>query len=344
MLRRRHWVVLGCGLLASGAVVLRVWAHAQQEVLVLDQASHGDGGASEMGRIPGDSAVPLAPRDYVLHPDVAPGEDERGPARIVSLAPSITETLCALGLADRLVGRTQFCKYPPEITRPGAVPIVGSIMDTNLEMIRALQPDLVLTTTNSGDAGPKVDALGLRHVALPHDSLEDVFACIERVGEVCDRPESARRLVTAIRQDIERLSQTARTSGAKPLRVLMVCGDMPVPPTAVWVAGPGLFLDALLTASGQRNAATELLNAPFGEIPLERLVVLDPDVILTFPDRLPTIADTRAMYRSWSPLSAMRAIRNQRIRVVGGSEWLSAGPRVAVELHRMISVLHALQP
>lgn len=333
-----------CGLLAATALFLRIRADYHERGRIQAATSVNlaapESCASSCPSMTGDAvSIPVAPRDYVLHPDVVAGEEQRGPKRIISLAPSITETLCALGLANRLAGRTQFCKYPPQIAGPGGVPAVGGIMDTNLEMIRVLQPDLVLTTANSGDVGSKLDALGLRHVSLPHDSLEDVFTCIERIGEVCDRPKTACRLVSAIRADLERLQAASPAAQTRSLRVLMVCGNLPVPPTAVWVVGPHLFLDTLLRAAGHQNAAADLLAAPFGEVPLERLVALDPDVILTFPDPMPSPADVVTMYRSWSPLASMQAIRRQRVCPVGGAEWLSAGPRVAVELHRFITVL-----
>jgi iron complex transport system substrate-binding protein len=349
MLKRRHLCVMLCGLLAVMAVSLRIREGLHREHLVVAAAGFQATAGSPSGPGGRPAGPPLLttkdesffapPRDYVLHPDVAPGEENQGPARIISLAPSITETLCALGLQDRLVGRTQFCLYPPKITRPGGVPVVGGIMDTNLEMIRALQPDLVLNTANSGDVGPRLDALRLRHESLPHDSLEDVFVGIERAGVVCGRPQTAHQLVAAIRADLERLQNAVREAHARQLRVLVVCGDFPVPPSAVWVAGPGLFLDTLLRSSGHRNAAADLLKAPFGEIPLERLVVLDPDVILTFPDRPLTETQTAEIYRSWSPLACMQAIRSQHIRPVGSPQWLSAGPRIAIELHQLISVL-----
>lgn len=276
------------------------------------------------------------PRDYVLHPEIVFTEAEHGPRRVISLAPSITETLCALGLLDRLVGRTQFCQYPPGLA---AVPAVGGIMDTNLEMIRALEPDLVVTTRNSGGVGDKLTALGLRHTCLPHESLEDVFSAIEQAGAVCDRPGTARRLSTAIQADLDRLSSTAKTLHPRPLRVLLVLGELRVPPGSLWVAGPGSFLHTLLKLSGHKNVAEGVLRSSHGEIPLERLLLVDPDVILTFSDSPPKPDQMAELYRSWGQVGAIKAIRMQRVRTVGGLEWLSAGPRIALELHRFITVL-----
>lgn len=324
--RPRHLVAGVCVLVALTSLTLRIRAGLARDALP----------AAIGAKTPAGSWTLPEPRDYVLYPEVAPGEEAHGPERIIALAPSVTETVCALGLKDRLAGRTQFCQYPPIIT---SVPVVGGIMDTNLEMIRALEPNLVLTTFNSGGLNPKLEALGLRHVSVPHESLEDVFVAIERAGRFCDRPATARQLAAAIRADLERLQRAARALHDRPLRVLIVLGELPVPLATVWVAGPGSFLDDLLRMTGHRNAAADILQTAHGEIPLERLVVLDPEVILTFPTVMPTPEDMNELYGSWSRVGAMQAIQQRRVRAVGGPEWLSAGPRIAVGLHRLLSAL-----
>ena len=193
MVRRKHLLVAFCGFVAATAILLRIWNGVQQSHLVLAAA-------------PANLRTPVnipAPRDYVLHPDVAPGEEGRGPARIISLAPSITETLCAGA------GPGGSCRRPYPVLHVSAA-------DSRQPRARGrwpyghqsrddpgIEPDLVLTTSNSGVLGGKLEALGLRQESLPHDSLEDVFTAIERAGALCDRPETARRLVAAIRADLE---------------------------------------------------------------------------------------------------------------------------------------------
>lgn len=327
-IKRRHLLVGVCAVAILTAVSLRV--------------REGLGRDSESIAVSPSRGLPVAipaPRDYVLHPEVAPGEEGRGPRRIVSLAPSVTETLCALGLADRLVGRTQFCRYPPAVE---PVPVVGGIMDTNLEKIRALEPDLIVTTTNSDGVNDKLEMLGLPHASLPHETLEDVFTAIERAGTLCERPATARRLIAHIRRDLERLRTAAHELRQDSPRVLLTLGELPVPPGPVWVPGPTSFLDELLRAAACRNAAAEVMKVPYGEIPLERLVVLDPDAIVTFPASPPSQASTNQLYQSWARVGGMRSIGQRRVRAFGGPEWLSAGPRIALELHRLITVLSDL--
>lgn len=323
---KRAWVlVLVVGLVLAAAVGLRVYSHISRPVVALHPEGPGAGAATR----------PAVPRDYVADPMVDPAERDRGPRRIVSLAPSITEVVWALGLGKRLVGRTPYCHYPPEVE---AVPAVGAVTDPNYEKIRSLSPDLVLITANSGLVAAGLERLGLKCLAVPHDRLEDVFAAIERVGQACARPATARHLAEAIRSDLERLRREAAQRVHTPQRVLVVLGDLPVPPRGVWAAGPGSFLDELVRLAGHVNAGRDALNVSHGEIPLARLLAVDPDVILEFRSKV-SDEQRRALYGSWAEVGRLRAIEGQRVRCVGSPEWLSAGPRIAIALQRFISVL-----
>ncbi|MBP7935190.1 MAG: ABC transporter substrate-binding protein [Phycisphaerae bacterium] len=280
------------------------------------------------------AALPT-PKDYVAHPEVDPAEAGCGPARIISLAPSITEIVCALGLRDRLVGRTPYCLHPPDIE---SVTAVGALQDPNFEKIKSLSPDLVLVTANSGRLADGLRQLGIRHQSVPHDTLEEIYQAIDRVGRLCDRPATAARLVTVIRADVETLRAAAAGHILVRRPVLVALGELPVPPKAMWVAGPGSFLAGQIELAGCVNAAAGMLKVSHGELSLEGLRAANPAVILEFRAR----ADERAMldlYRAWSELGDLEAIRLQRVRSLGGMEWLSAGPRIALSLHRFIVVL-----
>lgn len=283
--------------------------------------------------------LPPTPRDYAAEPAVDAEEAGRGPARIVSVAPSITEVLCALGLADRIVGRTPYCLHPPAIQ---AVPTIGGLADPNLEKIRALAPDLILVTANSERLQEQLSRLGLPTEPIPHDTFEDNFEAIRRIGALCDRPRTANRLVEAIEADIARLRHFVADRRARRLRTLVVLGSMPVPPQPIFVAGPGSFLDRLLELAGGRNVAADVLRVSHGELPLEQVRLLNPEVILEFRDR-PTMRQRADVLAGWSEVGDLDAVREGNLRTVGGLEWLSAGPRVAIALHRFISALAACE-
>jgi len=192
MSRSRVLFVVVSGLLV-GAFVLRVRSHLHRPEVTLKHPANATW----------DLPAVSPPSDYVAHPRVLPAEQNAGPDRIVSLAPNITEILCALGLRDRLVGRTPYCLHPPEI---GSVPVVGALIDANFEKIKALSPDIVFVTSNSSRSIAGLQQLGLRHEIVPHDTLDEVYEAIERVGRICDRPETARELTAAIQADVARLT------------------------------------------------------------------------------------------------------------------------------------------
>lgn len=281
------------------------------------------------------AALPAVPRDRVAEPAVAEGEREAGPQRIVSLAPSITEVVAALGLADRLAGRTPYCHWPPSVA---SVPAVGALTDPNFEKIKSLSPEVVLITSNSGRLAAGLGRLGLRYEAVPHETLGDVYRAIEVVGRVCDRPRTAGQLVRAIRGDVSRLEAWAAEAEVRPRRVLVVLGELPAVPRGVWAAGPGSFWDELVRMAGHVNAAREVLKVSHGEIPLTTLRMLDAEVIVEFGQGR-SQGQWRELYRSWSEVGRMQAIEGQRVRCVGEEEWLSAGPRIAIGLHRLMAAL-----
>src|SRR6266567_4588403 len=120
------------------------------------------------------------------------------PQRLISLAPSITETLYALGLGDRMVGDTDYCDYPPEAKRK---PHVGAVLNPSVEKIVALKPDLVLATpeANRRETADQLDRLGIPVYGLAAHSVDDTLRSIEDLGQVLDRGTEARALVEALR-------------------------------------------------------------------------------------------------------------------------------------------------
>lgn len=328
-MRRRWGLWVFVGVVIATAVGLRVRSHYLNPRVSLQDESLCQFNA------PPDLPVP---HDYVLHPQVDPSEAEAGPKRIISLAPSISEVLCALGMKERLIGRTPYCKYPPVLE---SVPPVGALTDTNFEKIRSLSPEIVLLTSNSGQVAAGLEQLGIAYQEVPHDTLPQVYEAIELVGRICHRPRTAASLVSALRADLDRLAVYSQQAGGRSWRVMMVLGDLGVPPTAQFVAGPSSFLDGLLKLAGQTNAVTEADADGYVELPLERIVMLDPEVILEFRESV-TAAAMLDVYRGWAGVGTLQAISRQRVRSVGGREFLSAGPRVNLFFYRLLSTLQAL--
>ena len=147
------------------------------------------------------------------------------PRRLVSIAPSITETLYALGLGDRLVGDTDYCDYPPQAR---AMPHVGALLNPNLEKIVALKPDLVLGTdeANRRETADQLERLGIPLYGVTAHTVEGTIQSLEDLGHVLDWDQPTQKLVALpARQGGGRRKTGARSAPAEGA----FCGLVPPP-------------------------------------------------------------------------------------------------------------------
>ena len=193
------------------------------------------------------------------------------PLRIVSLAPSITETVFALGRESWLVGVTAFCDYPAAAR---TVPKVGGMATPNLEEIVARQPDLVLTTAegNSREFLGQMDRLGISTFALRPDGSETMLQSIADLGRVLDAEPTASGIVAGIRTRMRDIGK--RVAGRRRPRVLYLIWTDPL-----IGAGPGSYLNDLITLAGGRSVVTER-TVPYPRLNWEQIVGWAPEVIL----------------------------------------------------------------
>lgn len=255
------------------------------------------------------------------------GVDAR-PIRVVSLSPSTTETLFALGAGAVVVGRSRYCNTPPEAR---AVPVVGGYTDPNFEAIFAATPTLVVGAR--GPAGPALASrLAERGIATMFPETETVSAIHESIlalGAAVGQGERARALAGA---SSERIAKTAaRIAGKRRPRVLLLFDLEPLV-----AAGPKSFPDELLRLAGGDNVVTE--GPPYPVLSLERVLALDPDIILDT-----TVAMTKAptrIHKDTPGLSSLRATREGRIVGIDDESVLRPGPRVAEAVERFARALH----
>ena len=192
------------------------------------------------------------------------------PRRIVSLVPSATEALLEMGVADRLVGRTDYDRIP-EIA---GLPSVGAGLQPNLEILVSLDLDLVIRFAGQSDlaTAERLTGLGIPHFAVQPDGIEDVLTIIRDLGRITDAADAAAVVLGEIR---EALDDVARRVAELPQpRVVYLLGGTPP-----WVAGPGTYIDELMTLAGGKNVFDDLgpLYAP---VSMEALLTRDLDLIL----------------------------------------------------------------
>jgi iron complex transport system substrate-binding protein len=259
------------------------------------------------------------------------------PTRIVSLAPSLTETLFALGLGDRVVGVTRYCSHPPEaalLTR------VGGHLDPNFEAIVALEPDVAMVIPSSDDSRRRLESLGITVLEVDQHDVDSVLESIVVVAESCGVPERGRNLRARLEARLLAIEAVV-ADAVRPRAVVVVghqTGDKLV--RSVWAAGPDTFYDGVLRRAGGINAVDAGV-ARYPELSREGLASLDPDVVIDviagLEERGLGLEEVRT---SWMRLTELRAVREQRISVLVGDQMVVPGPRLPLMVEGIARALH----
>ncbi len=254
--------------------------------------------------------------------------------RIVTLAPSNTEILFAIGVGDRLIGRDDYSDYPAEAL---SVPSIGSLYPSvNAEAIVALKPDLVLAAGITSDADVKaLSALGLTvYKAHNATNLDDIYADILALGQLTGRAAEAEQLVADSRARADAV--TSKTSGASNKPVVLYEIDA-TEPSKPWTAGPGSFIDLLITMAGGENVGA-VGNSDYFQLSLEQLVAQDPDVIVlgsaTYGGQTP---ETVAQRVGWKNI---KAVKNGAVYSFEDNLVSRPGPRVVIGLETLAKLIH----
>lgn len=248
-------------------------------------------------------------------------------ARVVSLSPSTTEAVAALGARASLVARSRYCDYPPDVK---ALPEVGGYVDPNLEAILALHPTLVVGAR--GPAGARITddlaAHGVETFFPETESFEAIDAMITGLGARLDRTKEAADVIASMHAreaEIER-----RYATAKKVRVLFVFGVSPIV-----VAGPKSFPHEMLERAHAEDAVTE--GAGYPTIGMERVLALDPDVVVDAAWGERGRDALRADAPGWGKL---RAVREGRVAHLDDESVLRPGPRVPDGLEALARAVH----
>jgi iron complex transport system substrate-binding protein len=256
------------------------------------------------------------------------------PARIVSTFPSITETVFALGAGGRVVGVSQFCRYPPSVI---SLPKVGSYTKPDPEKIALLRPDLVIIQKTATSLAERLTALGIKHVDVGVGSLAEVYSMIGEIGQAVGASEQADKLKASIRV---RLTAFQSENKGKPhATVLIVMGRTPGTLTNLVAVGPGAYVSELLEIAGGKNVLRDTPIA-YPHISLETVLRLNPDVVLDASLMGSNAADPAAfearLRQPWLEHRELAAVQNGRVFGLTSEPLVTPGPRIieAVQLLR----------
>jgi iron complex transport system substrate-binding protein len=257
------------------------------------------------------------------------------PLRLVSLAPSITETVYALGREGWLVGVTAVCDYPPPAR---TLPRVGGIAAPSVERVVHLQPDLVLLTAegNSRETMEQLERLGVATFALRPDSYAGALESMLILGRALGAELSARRIVEGIRDRVSAVQARVQGRG-RPSVLYLIWGDPPI------AAGSGSYLYDLLALAGGRGVAWER-PVPYPRVSWEQIIDRAPEVILRADHRegagfAGPVRETPAAWAAWQ---AVPAIRLGRVLSVPGDTILRPGPRMGEGVSLLARAIHPL--
>jgi len=265
-----------------------------------------------------------------------------GPARIVSTSPSITETLFALGLGDRVVGVSTYCRFPPEVEK---LPKVGSFLKPDPELIAGLRPDLVVVHEVGNGLDRRLGALRIPFIIVERGSLASAFSSMRRIAAAAGVPERADTLIGDVQRRLDAIRRPAATAPKR--RVLLIICRRPGQLTDLIAIGPGSYINELIDIAGGTNVMAIAGQPEYPRISMETVLRLNPDVIVDTVDMGDTDAERRARQpvneRLWSGYGMLTAVRTRQVHAATTDALVVPGPRV-VEAAEWVAALLRAEP
>ena len=255
------------------------------------------------------------------------------PERIVSLAPSTTEILFAIGAGDRVVGVDEISNYPPEVE---AIDKVGKFSTINTEMVMSLDPDLVVAAYGNGiETIDVLSDLGIPVVGLNPTTLNETLRSINRVGALTGCEENATRLTENMSMKIDMVRSAAEEADYEP-RVLYVIWYDPL-----YSAGNGTFEDEMIGICRGNNLASDL--PAYGIMTLETVIDGDPEIIITTSGGGMGLDETNLSYEyitTDSRFAGLSAVKDDKIYVIDADIACRPAPRIVDALEELLRYIH----
>jgi ABC-type Fe3+-hydroxamate transport system substrate-binding protein len=248
-----------------------------------------------------------------------------GAHRLVSLSPGITDALFEIGAGPSVVARSDYCDYPPEVTR---LPRVGTSLTPAYETITRLQPTLIIGEAGANARKRELEAIGPT-LLLPWLTLEEIVASLRMLGRLTDTAPAADALAAKLHA---RLAVAPPPSGP---RVLLVIGYVPGKLDEIWFIRENSLHGAALHAAGARNAVAEAVTG-LPRLSVERLFALDPDAIFVLTQSGHASGDYLG---PWKALTPLRAVRDGNVTVIDAPEAYVHGPRILALVERLAAAV-----
>jgi len=255
-----------------------------------------------------------------------------GAQRIVSTAPSITETLFAMGLGPRVVGVTIYCKFPVEAA---ALPKIGGMLKPDVEAILTLKPDLVVVHKQPNRLAEELTRLHVPFIEVDSRNLDAIYSSAREIGSAAGAGDAAERMIHGMQSQLQALQKLTRNR-PKPSVAFIVGHTAGRLEGMVAGSGTSYFSDLLDFAGGTNIFAG--VTAPYPKISLEEILSRDPDVILELS------GDTRPKQQEvlslWQSKGMLKAVRTKHVYALESAPFLVPGPRAVEAAKRLLHLLH----
>ena len=261
--------------------------------------------------------------------------NSKSASRVISTSPSITETLFELGLKDRVIAVTDFCKYPQEACQ---LPSIGGMINPSMETVVSLTPDLIIHASGNQRVANNARSLGIQTLQVDMGNLAEIFATIKKLGSALNCQESAEKLLLRLNEGIafyqERLKNLPRKE------VLLLLGDSSDPSRDLYAAGPGTFLNELLNLSGGNNIIRDS-PARYPKLSKEYIIEKSPEIIIEAGPKsdLPQ-KEIDLRIKDWGRFPTIKAVKNGQIHFIGADYILRPGPRLLKIIERFSKAIH----
>lgn len=251
---------------------------------------------------------------------------EKEPQKVISIAPNISELIYKLDASDKLVGRTDYCDYPSEVT---SVESIGSMNDPNIEKIVSLEPDLVVTSTHFSEENlKKLQDLGIDVLELyDENSMDGVYTVIDTLGKALNRQEAANQTITEMKDTVERVTTAVKDLEKPTVYYVVGFGEF-----GDYTAGGDTFVNNLLTMAGGDNVAADISGWNYS---LEGLLDKDPDIII-----LGAGAGSKEDFTSANGYKDLSAVKNDKVYVIDNNLLDRQGYRNAQGLEELAKLIH----
>lgn len=250
---------------------------------------------------------------------------ESDPERIVSLSPTFTEVIFALGEGGNLVGRTDYCDYPAETKD---IPSVGSMSQPSIEKIVELKPDVVFVSFLKPEVTEQIEKAGVKVIQIPAgDSFEGSYRNMEEIGKILDRNEEAKKITDAIKTKIEEVKE--KVGAAPKVTAYYVAG---FGETGDYTAGDKTFINDIIDAAGGDNVAKDSEGWKYTS---EKLMEKNPEIV--FIGQMAKLADT---FKETEPYKNLDSVKNGKVFEVNDNLINREGPRMGEAVEMMAKVFH----